>query len=613
MAEIGAIGRGKSALFEYNLATDEYLNKLRWPDYIEVYEKMKRSDSQIKAMLLVLELPIRSTKWFVEPADKSTKAQTIADFVNANLFNAKMEQHFDDFLRQACSMFAFGHSIFEIVYQVNKKKEITWKKFAPRPVSTIYDFLYDEVGDLEKIQQYKIDNAWEIVDIPKNKLLFFSHRMENGDVRGQSTLRAAYKHWSIKDFLYKIINVGIERNFVGTPTITLPPNATDTDIERAEKIVKSLRSHSMGGATIPEGYILSMFEGKRPLNDIMPYIEHQDLMIVRSILAQFINLGSGNVGSFALSKDQSDLFLMMLEAEAKYIANTFNTQAIPQLVNYNFNTDLYPKLCFKSFGGQEKLVDTLKTIVDGGIVIPDKDLEKWMRDLLELPEKAEKIIEPMEGVQSTNNIVQSVSGENKKEGPEKKIKDEIKEILPKETEEENKQEDIKNKTKIKEEKIDDKKKKLTELSGIWKRDLTDFEKEIYLSDIEKDFDTLEEAFKRDGHKIIRMQVKDLSEKAKKTKMENLASLNVRYKGEMANFVFKHFKEAFNTGSKQVQKELDTKEPSIDLTAIRAQASITANNISERVKTTYLSEYFNNLSLGDLNKAAKRAERAVLRG
>lgn len=582
MPEIGSIGRAKSAMFEYSLSTDEYLNILKHPDYIEIYEKMKRSDSQVKAMLLVLELPLRSTKWYIEPYDNSSKSKKIAEFIEENLFETI---HFDDFIRQACSMFTFGHSIFEICYEV-KNNYIQWKKFAPRPVSTIYDFLYDDVGELEKIQQYIINKSWDIVDIPKNKLLFFTHRMENGDVRGQSVLRAAYKHWSIKDFLYKIMNVGIERNFVGTPTITLPPGATDEDVTKAKTIVKTLRSHSMGGATIPEGFSLEMFEGKRPMNDIMPYIEHQDLMIVRSILAQFINLGSSNVGSFALSENQTDMFLMMLGAEAKYIANTFNTQAIPKLVSTNFNSDLYPKLNFKQFGGQEKLLETIKLMIDGKVIIPDKDLEDWMRELLELPEKS-KELQP----EAQPQLQPQDKDKNKD-------KDKVPELEPEKPEPEKPE--------------PEKQKQLSENNNLWQRDLTTYEQTINFADINKDFETLEEAFIKDGQKIIKKQVSDLSSKVKNTKLEDLATIPIRFKGEMTTFVFEHFKNAFDTGSKQVQKELNTNKPEIDLTAIKAQAAITANNISERVKTTYLTEYFNNLALGDLEKAAKRAERAVLR-
>ncbi|MCK8827723.1 hypothetical protein MWH25_08195 [Natroniella acetigena] len=76
MKELGSIGQSHSARF-HALGDEEYLPK-RWPQNIDVYNKMKRSDGQVQAMLLVMELPIRSTKWFVEPYSDSAKDKEIA-------------------------------------------------------------------------------------------------------------------------------------------------------------------------------------------------------------------------------------------------------------------------------------------------------------------------------------------------------------------------------------------------------------------------------------------------------------------------------------------------------------------------------------------------------
>ena len=212
--------------------------------------------------------------------------------------------------------------------------------------------------------------------------------MQQGNVRGISVLRAAYKHWKIKDYLYKIVNIGIERNFVGTPILTLPENYTQEDKELADEIVTTLRSSEYGGVRLPDGFVLEMFEGKRTLADVQPYIDHQDLAIAKSIVAQFMNLGSGNStsGSFALSSDQSEMFLMMLDSAAKNICNIINCHAIPELVGYNFASDLYPILSFKSMNST-KLINALKTLVDGKLVLPDDDLEVYIRDMLDLPEQ----------------------------------------------------------------------------------------------------------------------------------------------------------------------------------------------------------------------------------
>lgn len=404
--EYGVLGNTSSELYRYTLDTDEYLSTLTWNSNVSIYNKMSRSDSQIKAILLMLELPIISTQWFIRPKDNSKKAKKIADFIYEKLFE-NINQGFDEFLKEACTMFTYGHSIFEKVFKI-EKSYIVWKKFASRPQSTIYDFLYDSVGDIQGIQQYLINHGWNIVDIPIEKLLIFTHDKKHGDIKGNSVLRTAYKHWNIKDFLYKTTNIGIERNFVGIPYVKLPDVYTEDDFEQAKAIATTLRSHELAGIVLPGGFELGMFEGKRTVIDALPYVEYQDMLISRSILAQFMNLGSGS-GSFALSNDQSQLFLLMLETSAKNIANIINKYAIPELTNYNFNSDLYPKLCFKPLNAG-RLVNILKTLTDGKLVIPDKNIEEYIRDMLGLPEKSKddtqinpKIINPLDTTNITND------------------------------------------------------------------------------------------------------------------------------------------------------------------------------------------------------------------
>jgi phage gp29-like protein len=387
--ELGGTGRYRNQRFQSTLDTDEYYSSLKFPYDINIYNKMGRSDAQVQAVLLMISLPIRATQWFIRPLDKSKKAQKIAEYIDKCLFsgvNNGLYMGFDEFIKNVTTMYQYGHSVFEKVFEI-KKSMIKWKKFAVRPQSTIYDIHYDDVGDVNGISQYMIDQSWRQQYIDIDKLLIFSHNMEQGDIRGGSILRACYKHWYIKDFILKIMNVGIERNLVGTPVIKLPEGYTQDDKELSDQIVTTLMSHNFGGIRMPESFILEMFEGKRSLIDVLPYLKYQDQMITMSILAQFMQLGTdGSSGSFALSSDQSRLFLMMLDASAKNISNIINVHAIPELVNYNFASDLYPKLCFKPIDST-KLINTLSSLVSGKIVLPDDDLEDYIRDMLDMPVK----------------------------------------------------------------------------------------------------------------------------------------------------------------------------------------------------------------------------------
>ena len=559
--EVGGTGRAYAQRFQQYLATDEYLSALRFPYDVTVYEKMGRSDGQIKAILLMLSLPVRATQWFIRPKDSSRKAKKIANYIEQCLFggyDVGLNNGFDDFIKDVTTMYQFGHSIFEKVFEV-KKQQIKWKKFAVRPQSTIYDIYYDRVGDCKGIEQYMIKENWETVYIPIEKLLIFSHDMQQANVRGTSVLRSAYKHWSIKDFLYKITNIGIERNFAGTPVLTLPENYTQDDKDLADEIVTTLRSNEFGGVRIPNGFMLEMFEGKRTLADVMPYINHQDESIAKSILAQFMNLGSsgGTSGSYALSSDQSQMFLMMLDSSAKNICNTINTHAIPELVKYNFNSDLYPSLSFKPMNST-KLVNTLKTLVDGKLVLPDDDLETYLRDMLDLPESnpaqtREEAIEQFKNNQLSiqQNKENNINKTNQTKTP---------------IESGSKQKQYTSNNKIKEDNVN---KKMNE------------------------FDKLSNDNIDDLKKIIEKQFINLKEKADNTDINNLSGIKIQYKGELNKLI------------KQILVD-SIKLKESDITFV-AKTNILSNNISEKVKSIFLSEYINNseIEIDDLmNKFLK---------
>jgi len=551
--ELGGTGRTSSIYKQIQLSTDEYLAALKYPNDISIYEKMGRSDAQVKAVLLMLSLPIRSTQWFIRSKDGSSKAKKIASFVEECLFGGYgigLQLGFDDFIRNVTTMFQFGHSIFEKVFEI-KKGQYKWKKFAVRPQSTIYDIYYDNAGDLQSIDQYMIHNNWETVNIPIQKLLFFSHDMQQGNVRGISVLRAAYKHWKIKDYLYKIVNIGIERNFVGTPILTLPENYTQEDKELADEIVTTLRSSEYGGVRLPDGFVLEMFEGKRTLADVQPYIDHQDLAIAKSIVAQFMNLGSGNStsGSFALSSDQSEMFLMMLDSAAKNICNIINCHAIPELVGYNFASDLYPILSFKSMNST-KLINALKTLVDGKLVLPDDDLEVYIRDMLDLPEQnpAQSREEAIE--QFKQNKLSIQQGNNK-----------IPETNKSKTPIDNTSKQNQYKDKIKNDKIN---KNMKENSSNIKFSEISMEALTCLKD------------------LIKKQLIKLNEKAQEMDINNLSSIKVQYKGELSKFI-----------NDLLKNELKFKESDIKFTA---KSNIISNTISEKVKSMFLNEYINNTYL-----------------
>jgi len=588
----------------------EYLRELRWPKAVEKFDKMRRSDSQVQAILLAMELPIRSTNWYIKPASDDQKDEEIAEFLNDNLFSGPpwgMTQHFDDFLRLALTMLPFGFSVFEKVFEV-RDGMYYWKKLAHRPQRTIQDFMYDDEGGPDGVEQTKITGqSYENVTIPIEKLLIFSNRPETGDLRGQSMLRSAYKHWKIKDFLYKTVNIGIERNLIGTPTMELPEGATPEDKERAENIVQNIRSAESAGVTIPKGFLLDIFEGNRNPMDAMPYIEHHDNKMAGGVLAQFLSLVDGSSGSFALSKDQSDMFIMSLNATAKYICDTINSHAIPQLVQLNWGqVDAYPQLKNKPISKNENLIKAVNEIAEGDIIVPDDNLEEWAREILDLPEKAENA--PARDAGGGDSAQFSMAEANQKRNQGHDHGDECGCLIT----------------------LSDRYSARTYQEGnrVWRRDLTAWEKQVNLEDLEDEWDRAEEEFMSNGKSITDRMIQDLFERmrrlAEEGKLADLSKIPVRFRGEFTDWMANQSKDLQKFGIGNASQEIGIDPDDVPISndkrrATNARAGVVADNIGQTVKTMMALNLLDNIDAGETVKSAsykarkeaeKRAEREL---
>jgi len=53
---------------------EEYNPKLAGSKGLQVFDEMRKSDAQVQATLLAMELPIRSTKWAVMPGETTLAA-----------------------------------------------------------------------------------------------------------------------------------------------------------------------------------------------------------------------------------------------------------------------------------------------------------------------------------------------------------------------------------------------------------------------------------------------------------------------------------------------------------------------------------------------------------
>jgi len=391
----------------------EYNPQLEGLAAVRTYEKMRRSDAQVAATLLSCELPIRSATWEVKPASDDGLDREIAAFVRDNLFGGleytspsgvKTSQAWDDVLRNALLMLAFGASAHEEIYSIDGSM-VRLARLAPRLPATFYRWITDSDGEtLLALNQYGYRNmSYESVVIPADRLAVFTFNQEGANFFGRSMLRPAYMHWYIKHQLYRIDAIAGERNGLGVPTIEQGEGSSKEDREAAARWVQQLAAHEKTGLSLPAGWKFALKGVEGNVRDLYNSIQHHNIEISRTALAFFMNLGMGarSSGNRALADSQTDFFFIALQATADQIARTVSYTTIRQLVDYNWEgIRRYPELTVANLRARNfsETFDLLTRLAQSGIVIPYPELTQYVTREMGLPQQEQKSEEQGSGI-----------------------------------------------------------------------------------------------------------------------------------------------------------------------------------------------------------------------
>lgn len=362
---------------------------------MQVYDEMRRSDGQVKAVLLVVKLPLKGATWRIDaPKSATGREQEIADWVHGALFETgAMETPWQYVLNHLLMKLEFGVSVLEKVWTVADDGSWRLRKLAPRLPFTLEEWIEDEHGNLVTIVQ----RAWKRgafarLELPRPTCVVSVHDQEGGNWFGSSILRPAYPHWFWKTQLYRIDAVKHDRWGVGIPEAVLDKDQTfSTDeLSAIDRVLKGLRAHEKGYLRHSSKWELKIRtpEGSGSASsDLMASVDHHNAMIARSILAGFLSQGEQPHGSFGLGSRLTDFFTNALESVADDTCEDVNTQVVRPLCDLNFPmADVrYPKLTVSNLSDidMKELASTLQTL--GRHVTPDDDLEDVLRSMMNLP------------------------------------------------------------------------------------------------------------------------------------------------------------------------------------------------------------------------------------
>jgi hypothetical protein len=379
----------------------EYNPQLEGLTAVRTYEQMRRSDAQVAATLLACELPIRAAHWDVLPASTNPLDQEIAQLVKENLFGGleyvspsgvKTTQCWDDVLRNALLMLAFGAAAHEEIYAIDGDR-VRLARLAARLPITFYRWVTDVDGEtLVALNQYGYRNSnFESVEIPVDRLAVFTFNQEGANFFGRSMLRPAYMHWYIKHQLYRIDAIAGERNGLGVPTIEQGPNGSKEDRQAAQAWVTQLAAHEKTGVALPAGWKFTLQGVQGQVRDLFNSIQHHNIEISRTALAFFMNLGQGarSSGNRSLSQDMTDFFFLAVQATADQIARTISATSVKRLVDYNWDgVKRYPVLVASNLRARslDTTLAALSQLATANVLAPYPELAQHIARELGLPQ-----------------------------------------------------------------------------------------------------------------------------------------------------------------------------------------------------------------------------------
>lgn len=400
------------------LYDDEIVAELKFPRSITTFSKMK-TDPIIAGSFLLIQQFVRSVKPKIEAKGKlaaTDSAKKKAEIVSDALFK-DMTRSFDQVLTEIITFVENGFSFHEPTFKI-KKGNVVWKDFPTRHASTIKGFKWDRSGDITHVIQWApnpnlVSGTGSLsgtdIEIPYDRLLHFRTNSERNNPVGKSILKNAHRAWSYKSKLEELEAIGVEREMNGLPYMRIPAEYFNADAEESPELYATLqefirigtnaRNNEQACIIMPSDrdennnplfeFELIASKGTRSL-DTSKIIERYDYRIAQSMLADFLLMGSGSTGSFALSDNKVGTFVRSLEAYLEVVSEQFNRRAIPELYRRNgWSEEDLCELVFEPIGNETlehlgKFLDNTKNFIT-----PDKSLENAVRKRANLPERDE--------------------------------------------------------------------------------------------------------------------------------------------------------------------------------------------------------------------------------
>jgi hypothetical protein len=424
---------GSSGLRQYaGWVREEFLRALLGREAQRVYREMSDNSPVVGAVLFAITQAMRKVEWREEPASDAPEAAEAAAFARSLRFD--MSHPWEDHVVEALSMLTYGFAPHEIVYKrrLGPKGSATQQNDASsayndgkigirrlplRGQETILKWFFDQNGQVMGMTQQPWIGA--LIDLPIEKMLLYRPTQHKNNPEGRSILRTAYRPYYFMKRIEELEAILFER-MGGLPLVRVPnalleaakanePGAAAT-LAAYKQLAMNVRADEQMGIVMPSdtykdaagsptAHRMYDFELKTPDTSALrvdsdKVIHRYNVDILKSVLADFIDLGHQARGTQNLAISKVDMFYTAIEGWLKSMGSVQNRYLLPRVWALNgmdlnllpqYAPDLPMRIDLDVFG---KFI--LALAQSGMALFPDKDLENYIRGAAGMPDVAEE-------------------------------------------------------------------------------------------------------------------------------------------------------------------------------------------------------------------------------
>lgn len=390
-----------------------------------IFQEMADTDPSAGSIVHLNGSVIRSVDWLMREHSESPEDIAAARFVETCMED--MDQPFETVISIIVeSIFVQGHSLHELCYKKREGNDPTieghppskyndgkigWMGLPQRAAETLTRWEFsDSSGHVTGVWQLAPPD-FQLTYIPESKFAnFVANVGGDGSPTGKSMLRRGVRPYQRKRQMENIEAIATEREGCGIPVMWVPPELLNTNRaadptgslaarrDELKRIVTNLRTDEQAGLLLPLSYSadgskqyelqLLSSSGTRSI-DVGAVIVRYENQIFRTILADFLTVGSAGSGSFALVSSRTQLFLLSLKLYLETITETFNRVIIPRLLRLNgFQLEGFPTLAhtpLEQVDGQQLCASIQALAASGANIWPNDDILRRVLEVLGLP------------------------------------------------------------------------------------------------------------------------------------------------------------------------------------------------------------------------------------